>query len=809
MRCTRQGASVTVVAPAPNPPTRLRLQAGQWGLLVALVALIVGMGACLLDINRIQSARITSPSDSGAVHSALANAVHDSLAVATSMDRYLARQAPLAEVQQARAQLAQGIASAAGKSRAFGVPAYNTALADFDTLVSQLPEGILESAAQSNWVLRARSVVDTLTWASQDIQEADTALFIQQSIDLNNKNAEVAAAVQRGLLLLVLALCIGLLLLVWVLTDLRRNIARARQLLNDERGELGLVRQALERAQILERGQTRILKQIATGAALSELQHAIATLASDSTGGMPFRIVSGARIVTPRSSALADVTKAPLKQWPFGFDIADLDAEPDGFLQLLGPLGPAAHIDDHTLAVGNLCAELASLAADRHRAAQRLAHQATHDPLTRLANRTLLLSRIQDALSPSGPRSRTIALLFCDLNRFKVVNDSLGHLAGDRLLIEVGRRLVAAARGTDTIARLGGDEFVALAPSLNSPDDAHILAARISAAISEPFIIDGRECFVGVSIGITFADRPDVTPESLIREADVAMYRAKRSAGSHVNVYDSTLEAEVTTLLNLDIGVRQAVERGELRIALQPIVSMDDSVLRGFEALVRWDRPGHGTVPPDSFLPMAESTGSIVEIGYWVLRESINTAATWRQLGIHPDLTISVNVSARQLLEPDFSDVVFDALASAGLPAQALIIELTEHALVQSPGSYTTLDTLRSHGVRIALDDFGTGYSSLTQLQTLPVDILKLDRSFVLPEDHTHSHRAITVAVVRLAQALSLDLVIEGVETEDERSRLLDLGASLGQGYLFGRPLTPQQAQALSGVNPMRSAVGV
>ena len=493
---------------------------------------------------------------------------------------------------------------------------------------------------------------------------------------------------------------------------------------------------------------------------------------------------------------------AVAKQWPFGIS-TDEDLEPEGFLQAIGD---PDQLTDQVLNVGQICTELASLAVERQRVSLQLSHQATHDALTGLPNRTLLFSRIAEALLPTGPSDRSVAVLFCDLDRFKSVNDSMGHPAGDRLLSEVGHRLMNTVRGSDTVARLGGDEFVILAPALADPHDAVLLAERVREAISEPYTIEGHEVFVGASIGIAYADYDQVPPDTLLRQADVAMFHAKEDADTGIFIYDLSLEADVAARLDLDAGIRRAVERDELRFDLQPIVSMSDSSLRGFEALMRWERPGTGIVMPSTFIDSAESSGAIVEMGYWILNQAVQTLAHWRRNDRFTDVRISVNVSARQLREANFGRKVLQVLELSGVDPSALIIELTESALIQSSTAHATLDLLRARGVSIALDDFGTGYSSLTQLRSLPVDIIKLDRSFVLPlTDEDGANSAITKAVVHLAQAMSLELIVEGIETEAERDRFLALGDMMGQGYLFGRPVSTDVAATLSTTEALRS----
>jgi diguanylate cyclase (GGDEF)-like protein len=446
---------------------------------------------------------------------------------------------------------------------------------------------------------------------------------------------------------------------------------------------------------------------------------------------------------------------------------------------------------DETTRTGlHRCRDLVILSLDRDASARQLSHQASHDALTGLANRSLLLSRLTECLASRRAGEQTVALLFCDLDRFKMVNDSIGHAGGDQLLIEAARRLSAIVRDTDTVARLGGDEFVVLCPSVPDRDHAIALAERIRTELSAPYSVDAKEAFVGASIGIAFADESTVSGAELMREADVAMYRAKLTEGSHINVFDSNLEAEVAERLDLDAALRRALEREQLRLAAQPIVMLDSGRVIGFELLLVWSRPGIPDLSPASFIPLAEDNGMIVDIGRWVLQEAVAQLAQWLATGVGDGLTISVNVSARQVREPGFADEVLALLRAEDVPPEALIIELTEHALIDLRVAHPVLDQLRAAGVRISLDDFGTGYSSLTQLRSLPVDQMKLDRSFAAAlGDGTDKQSAVVRSVVSLANALALDLVVEGVETVAEHDALVAMGARKGQGFLYRRPM--------------------
>jgi diguanylate cyclase (GGDEF)-like protein len=382
----------------------------------------------------------------------------------------------------------------------------------------------------------------------------------------------------------------------------------------------------------------------------------------------------------------------------------------------------------------------------------------------------------------------SIAVLFIDLDNFKVVNDSLGHNAGDKLLVELGERLRAAIRPSDTIARFGGDEFVVLCEDINEARDAVIVGERIVAAASEPFELEGREMFVSASVGVALAIDCDSTPETLLRDADVAMYRAKVRGRGRVEVFDEALRTRIMERLDLENGLRRALQRDELRVYYQPEVSAAQGRMVAVEALVRWEHPERGLLQPSEFVPLAEETGLIIDIGEWVLNEACRQIAEWRKAGA--DIDVAVNMSARQLTQPDVVDVVRGALERSGLPAEALWLEITESAVMRDPeAALATLTLVKELGVKVALDDFGVGFSSLAQLkEMLPLHALKVDRSFIsgIAEDDRNS--AIVAAVVMMATTLGLTAIAEGVETEAQALQARALGCDVSQGYFFTAP---------------------
>jgi diguanylate cyclase (GGDEF)-like protein/PAS domain S-box-containing protein len=417
----------------------------------------------------------------------------------------------------------------------------------------------------------------------------------------------------------------------------------------------------------------------------------------------------------------------------------------------------------------------------RMEAEEQLRHQAFHDPLTGLANRALFTDRVEHALVLRGG----VAVVFLDLDDFKAVNDSLGHLAGDALLQAVALRLTGALRPGDTIARLGGDEFAVLFEEAGAAVSAADVAERVIAALQEAFDLDGREVFVTASIGIGVGE----DAEELLRSADVAMYRAKASGKAQYVVYAPKMDDDLVGRLELVADLRRACIEDEFVLHYQPIVELESRRVVAVEALVRWQHPTRGLLQPADFVGLAEETGQIVDIGRWVLQEACRQAASWRpQLGC--DLSVSVNVSARQIRQSGLVDDVQAALAASGLAPDALTVEITESALVRRREEMTAiLESVTCTGVRLALDDFGTGYSSLSLLRDLPVRTVKIDRSFVHTIDAGPAQRAFVQAIVDLAEALQLTVVAEGIERPIQAAALLRIGCVLGQGFHFARPL--------------------
>lgn len=431
----------------------------------------------------------------------------------------------------------------------------------------------------------------------------------------------------------------------------------------------------------------------------------------------------------------------------------------------------------------------------------QLAHQALHDPLTRLANRRRFVDRLEHALLRLERAGGALALLFMDLDDFKRVNDSLGHSAGDQLLTQVAERVESCLRSVDTVARLGGDEFAVLLEDLHDLDEAAVVADRILQVLREPFALADNEVLVRASIGIahTEAGKRRADAETLMQEADTAMYAAKAHGKGRFQVFEEAMQASMLQRLELLADLRRAVERGEFVVQYQPIMSLKRGELFGFEALVRWRHPTKGMVPPLDFIPLAEESGLIVPLGHWVLSEACAQAARWREA--HPQSgawAMSVNVSARQLQHAGFAGDVARVLRETGLPPEALILELTESAVMRDMrGMLSVVRELKGLGVRLAVDDFGTGYSSLNCLREFPFDLLKIDKAFIDDLGEQARDREIAQVIVRLGKMFDLDLVAEGIEREAQLSRLRRMSCGLGQGYLFAKPLDPTAVEEL------------
>lgn len=433
---------------------------------------------------------------------------------------------------------------------------------------------------------------------------------------------------------------------------------------------------------------------------------------------------------------------------------------------------------------------------ERRALSDRLVHQAFHDPLTGLANRVLLRDVIRKRLM-SHDRSGMSALLFLDIDNFKLINDTFGHEAGDDLLIGAGTKLLDCVRGHDTVARLGGDEFAIFLNNLPDAAMAATVAQRVVDQLSEPVTLNGLPVVATASIGVALAGSSD-TPEELIRNADVAMYSAKAAGRNRYSLFEYSMHDATLERMRIEQDLREAISKEEITMRYQPIVDICSGKISGFEALARWNRKHHGAVRPDVFIAVAEDAGLIEDLGRLVLHDSVRQVATWQKACLtDTPITISVNLSTRQLEDPDLVTLTRSLLEETALARGSLTLEVTESVMVgHVDRAISVLNELRDLDVRLALDDFGTGYSSLSYLHMLPLDSLKADRSFV-SRCHEQSGEAILKAVVAIAQSLGLKTVAEGIEEPDQQRRIAELGYDFGQGYLFAKPLLPEDALAL------------
>jgi diguanylate cyclase (GGDEF)-like protein/PAS domain S-box-containing protein len=439
--------------------------------------------------------------------------------------------------------------------------------------------------------------------------------------------------------------------------------------------------------------------------------------------------------------------------------------------------------------------------SQRKLAEEQLERQAFFDSLTGLPNRALFTNRLQHLFHRArrAPGPLLFAVMYFDLDRFKGINDGLGHSAGDQLLVEIARRLERHMRPSDTLARLGGDEFTVLLEDITSEADATRVADRIHQELATPFVLDGHEVFTSVSLGIALSSSGYERPEEMLRDADTAMYRAKAAGRARHEIFDADMHQRAMNLLRLETDLRRGLERGELLAHYQPIIDLRNRQLLGFEALARWLHPERGLVPPDTFIPIAEETGLIGALGEWMLTESCRQMKAWHdRYPRTPPLGISVNVSTRQLAQPGIADQISRILCETGLDAGSLTLEITESAMMQNlKAGANVIKRLHDMSVRLHIDDFGVGYSSLSYVQELPVDTLKVDRAFVSRMDGSPEQTAIVGAIVSLAGNMGMGVIAEGVETLAQADALRALDCSRAQGFLFSKPLPASEAERL------------
>jgi diguanylate cyclase (GGDEF)-like protein/PAS domain S-box-containing protein len=448
---------------------------------------------------------------------------------------------------------------------------------------------------------------------------------------------------------------------------------------------------------------------------------------------------------------------------------------------------------------------------ERKMAEETINFQAYHDLLTNLPNRALLRDRLSLAITQAKREEEMLAVMFLDLDRFKNINDSLGHVIGDELLQQVSTRLKSCIREGDTLARFGGDEFTLLLPKIaRGNEDVSKIAEKINEVLKEPFMIDNNELYVSASIGISIYPRDGTNMDSLIKHADIAMYHVKDSGKNNYRFYSTDMTTPYFQNLSLETGIRKALDKDEFHLMYQPQINIKTGEIVGVEALLRWNHPEHGQITPAEFIPFAEETGMIVEIGHWVLRSACAELKRWRDAGL-PEIRMSINMSARQLAEKTVVKHIASLLRDYGLPGHCLEIEITENTIMSDMDSVVhKLKELSKRGIYIAIDDFGTGYSSLSYLHKLPIQTLKIDRAFIKEVNMKHAGNSIINTIVAMAKGLNLNVIAEGVETQQQLDYLQEIDCSEAQGFLFGKPLTAdviaqlliQEPYAVPNTNP-------
>ena len=427
---------------------------------------------------------------------------------------------------------------------------------------------------------------------------------------------------------------------------------------------------------------------------------------------------------------------------------------------------------------------------------RRLEYLASYDALTGLPNRSLLQDRLTQAIQRAHRQGRAVAVQFVDLDRFKLINDTLGHTVGDHILIEAATRLRQCLRATDTVARLGGDEFILIQEDVDNPDVVEQVARKVLDAFSGRFPAGPQGLFVTVSIGLALYPADGATPDELLMRADLAMYRAKEAGHNSYRFFEATMDASAMRTLTLEVAIRGALQNREFALVYQPVIDTQANRLIAVEALLRWHSPEHGTVPPDHFIPLLEETGLINAVAHWALREALARVRRLQADG-HPDLRLAFNLSGRQFRDPGLLQDVTRALQETDFNPHLLELEITESALMDNPeASAAVLEALRARGIRVAVDDFGTGYSSLAYLMRFPVSTLKIDRSFVLEMERSRDAATIVRAITSLARSLGLEMIGEGVENLAQLALLQELGCHQIQGFLFSPPMTPEEVAA-------------
>ena len=754
-----------------------RLSRSQQGLLLGIVALL-----CIVALVG-QVANNRSLADAGALQKQLQRVSGDrvtlerqALTYSVSVERWLKGDLGDGELALHRTLLERQRRIAVDD--AFD-PASAEDMATFEASLA-IVDGFVNAGRPLDGSLRERDLrdaVDDMVLASKHLYDRSERHDLQLLHELEGGIASASRA--EWVFLGATILLIGA-LIVSVARMMTTNYRMAEAALGREHERYRRAREGKDRADRLTAAQHEVLELIARGASAGAVLDRLQTHVDSLVPGLTLRLCAMSEADAVRSVIL---TVSPSAE-PLALAWDDLAEVPDDFDSVI-----------------RVCTRMAELALDRERAEARMVHQAHHDALTGLPNRTLLDDRLHTAIERARRSRSELALLFLDLDHFKYVNDSLGHDSGDRLLVVAADRLRRCVRTDDTVVRFGGDEFVVVLERIDGLAGVEEVADRIIELLSLPIEIDGNVAHVSASVGIVIGDE-DSTPAELLKHADVAMYRAKHGGRSRWVRFDDSLREWAASRHETEAALRGAVARGELEVWYQPTIDMRTTRVVGDEALVRWNRPGIGVATPGDFVPLAEELGIIGAIDAYVLDEVAARIAADGGAGVR----VGMNVSGRELVRPDFADHVADALQRAGADPSLLILEITESVLLDDVEAIRQqLGRLREVGVRIAIDDFGTGYSSLSYLRELSVDILKIDRCFVSGTGGGLRDEAIVRSVTDLGHALGLEVVAEGIETAEQFALLRSIGVDAGQGYLFGRP---SSTQLLEPVDVTRALVG-
>jgi diguanylate cyclase (GGDEF)-like protein/PAS domain S-box-containing protein len=771
-------------APHDRSPKAIRL------ILGGLVAVLV-----FLPIFAMWGAYSTYRAGTEVKHASSLNNAFEEARYAIGTEESLERKYRLESSEAVRhlhSAAAEKLRASLERARFLGAPADRTLIDEMLTKHGQY----LAAVARMFAAIDAKDfdLVTVIDNTEADPSFAEVERLASAAAQEHNAQAEIVlgqlANVQRGVLIatpVVFAIGMGLIVLFWIVLRGYR-----RQTMNALTRETARVRRSEQRFRALVQNASDVVLICTAAGAISYQSQTAETAWGFSAKGMLYK--SLADLIYPDDQpALRDL-------WE------QLQTEPEATRSTELRLRDATDAWRHvSLILTNLLREpaiegivvTARDIGERKAFETQLTQQAFYDSLTRLPNRALFLDRLEQAVTRAGRRHDGVGILYFDLDNFKVINDSLGHQAGDRLLVGAATRLQACIRSEDTVARLGGDEFVILLGHPTDETEALLVAGRIAQEFSRPFVINGREIAVTASVGIALSQTGQEGPDSLLRNADVAMYRAKADGKARHVLFTASMHTDALARLDLENDLRRALERNELRVHYQPIVLLESGRVIEVEALVRWQHPTRGLLAPAEFIPIAEETGLIVPLGQWVLEEACRQVAVWQALfPVDPTLTVSVNLSSCQFQNPALIEDIKRALRLATLAPTSLKLEITESVIMRDVEvTIGKLRQLKQLGIQLAIDDFGTGYSSLAYLKLLPLDVLKIDRSFVNGIGRDREDTAIVRAVLSLAKSLNLSVTGEGIETAEQSALLRTWDCERGQGYYFAKP---QEAAAIT-----------